>query len=216
MVKLADIFGPTGRGALGLDVGVENLATDSNGVAYGKLSPDRSANRKPIEHSLARQKRGSRRWRQTQKRLARQRCREAHARRTRHFQIASKIVSDGPQIIVVEKLCLKNMTCSARGTTEKPGTNVKAKSGLNRSVLDAGLAQFIQILTDKAESAGRLVVTVDPKGTSQRCSDCGEKVAKTLKQRWHTCSCGAEYHRDHNAARNVLQRGVVAPLRQAA
>ena len=90
VVKLADIFGPTGRGALGLDVGVENLATDSNGVAYGKLSPDRSANRKPIEHSLARQKRGSRRWRQTQKRLARQRCREAHARRTRHFQIASK------------------------------------------------------------------------------------------------------------------------------
>ena len=216
VVRLADVFGPTGQGALGLDVGIENLATDSNGVTYGKLSPDRSANRKPIEHALARQKRGSRRWRQTQKRLARQRFNEAQTRRTRHFQIASQVIKSGSQIIVVEKLSLKNMTRSAKGTTEKPGKNVKAKSGLNRSVLDAGLAQFIQILTDKAESAGRLVVAVDPKGTSQRCSDCGEKVAKTLKQRWHTCSCGAEYHRDHNAARNVLQRGVVAPLRQAA
>lgn len=216
VVRLPDVFGPTAQGAVGIDLGVENLAADSNGVAYGKISPDRSARRRHIEHALARQKRGSRRWRQTQKRLARQRNREATARRTKHFQIASRIVRDGHQIICVEKLQLRNMTRSAKGTDEKPGTNVKAKSGLNRSILDAGIGQFIQILTDKAESAGRLVVTVDPRGTSQKCSDCGEIVAKTLKQRWHSCSCGAEYHRDHNAARNVLQRGVVAPLRQAA
>ena len=108
------------------------------------------------------------------------------------------------------------MTRSDKGSITEPGTNVKAKSGLNRSILDAGLAQFIQILTDKDESAGRLVVAVDPKGTSQQCSDCGATVSKSLKQRWHSCPCGAEYHRDHNAARNVLQRGVVAPLRQAA
>ena len=216
VVKLADVFGPTGYGVLGLDMGIENLTTDSNGVAYGKVSPDRSSNRKPSEHALARQKRGSRRWRQTQKRLARQRCREAHARKTWHFQVASQIIKSGPQIIVVEKLQIKNMTRSAKGTIEKPGVNVKAKSGLNRSVFDAGLAQFIQILTEKAESAGRLVVAVDSKGTSQRCSDCGKTVTKSLKERWHSCPCGAEYHRDHNAARNVLQRGVVAPLRQAA
>jgi len=107
------------------------------------------------------------------------------------------------------------MTRSAKGNIEQPGKNVKAKSGLNRSILDAALGQFIQILTDTAESAGRLVVMVDPRGTSQECSVCGETVAKTLKQRWHSCSCGAEYHRDHNAARNVLQRAVAVPLRQA-
>lgn len=216
VVKLPDVFGPTAQGAIGLDVGVENLATDSNGIAYGKVNPDRSANRRHIEHALARQKRGSRRWRKTQKRLARQRSREAAARRTSHFHLASKIVKAGPQLICVEKLQLRNMTHSAKGTAVKPGTNVKAKSGLNRSILDAGLAQFIQILTDKAESAGRLVVTVDSRGTSQECSDCGETVTKPLRQRWHSCSCGAEYHRDHNAARNVLLRGVVVPLRQAA
>jgi putative transposase len=216
VVRFPDTFGPTARGAIGLDAGIENLVTDSDGKSYGKVRPDRSAERIPIEHALSRQKRGSRRWRQTQKRLSRQRSREAAARRTRHFQVASRIVRSGPQVICVEKLKLHNMTRSARGTIEKPGANVRAKSGLNRSILDAGLAQFIRILTDKAESAGRLVVAVDPRGTSQECSDCGETVAKTLKQRWHSCSCGAEYHRDHNAARNVLQRGVVVPLRQAA
>ena len=215
-VRLPDVFGPTSKGALGIDLGVENIATDSNGGVYGKVCPDRSARRKHIEHALARQKRGSRRWRQTQKRLARQRSREASARRTRHFQLASKIVKSGPQIICVENLQLRNMTRSAKGNIEEPGKNVRAKSGLNRSILDAGLAQFVQILTDKAESAGRLVVMVDPRGTSQECSDCSKTVTKPLKQRWHSCSCGAEYHRDHNAARNVLHRGVVAPLRQAA
>jgi putative transposase len=125
-------------------------------------------------------------------------------------------VKSGPQVICVEKLQIRNMTRSAKGSIEEPGTNVAAKSGLNRSILDAGLAQFVRILTDTAESAGRLVVAVDPRGTSQECSDCGKTVAKTLKQRWHSCPCGAEYHRDHNAARNVLQRGVVVPLRQAA
>ena len=215
-VRLPDVFGPTGQGAVGFDLGVENVATDSNGIAYGKVSPDRSATRQHIERAISRQKRGSRRWRQTQKRLARQRSREASSRRTRHFQLANQIVGSGPQVICVEKLNLRNMTRSAKGTMEEPGSNVRAKSGLNRSILDAGLAQFIQILTDKAESAGRLVVMVAPRGTSQECSDCGETVTKTLKQRWHSCPCGAEYHRDHNAARNVLQRGVVVPLRQAA
>ena len=216
VVRLPNIFGPTAQGALGLDLGVENVATDSNGVVYGRICPDRSADRKEIERALARQKDGSRRHRKTRQRIARQRSREASARKTAHHQIANRIVKSGPQVICVEKLQIRNMTRSAKGSIEEPGKNVKAKSGLNRSLLDAGLAQFIRILTDKAESAGRLVVLVDPKGTSQECSDCRKIVTKTLKQRWHSCYCGAEYHRDHNAARNVLQRGVVVPLRQAA
>jgi len=217
-VRLPDVFGPTSQGAIGLDAGVSDLVTDDNNVHYGKVNPDRAnaKERLKTEQALARQKRGSRRWRRTQKRLARQRSKEAAARRTRHFQLASKIVESSAQVIYVEKLTLRNMTRSAKGTAEKPGKNVKAKSGLNRSILDSGIAQFIQILIDKAESAGRLVVAVDPKGTSQECSDCGKTVGKTLRQRWHSCPCGAEYHRDHNAARNVLKRGVVVPLRQAA
>lgn len=211
IVKLPAIFGPTAQGALALDLGIENLVTDSNGIAYGKIAPDREAERLKVEQAFARKKRGSRRWRKWHQKLTRQRFREACARRTRHFQLASRIVKSGAQIIAVEKLKLKNMTRSAKGTSESHGKNVAAKSGLNRSILDSGMGQFVKILTDKAESAGRLVVAVDPRNTSQQCSDCGTIVKKTLKERWHSCSCGAQYHRDHNAARNVLQRGVVAP-----
>lgn len=222
-VRLPDVFGPTAQGALGLDLGVENVATDSVGARYGRIAPDRNADRMSVERALARQKPGSRRYRRTRQRIAHQRSREASARKTAQHQIANRIVKSGPQVICVEKLQIRNMTRSAKGSIEEPGTNVSAKSGLNRSILDAGLAQFIRILTDTAESAGRLVVMVDPRGTSQECSDCGATVTKTLRQRWHSCPCGAEYHRDHNAARNVLhrglqgsRRGVVVPLRQAA
>ena len=207
-VKLLDVFGPTSQGAIGLDLGVENIATDSNGIVYGKISFDRksSVKRTKIEHALARQRRGSKRWKASKQRLARIRQYEANARRTAHFQIASKIIKSGPQIIVIEKLQLKNMTRSAKGTLEKPGKNVAAKSGLNRSILDSGMAQFVKILTDKAESAGRLVISVDPRGTSQMCSSCDGIVRKKLSQRRHICPCGVNLHRDHNAALNVLHR----------
>ncbi len=218
VVRLPDVYGPKGQGAYGIDLGIESLVTDNQGYSYGKLSPDRhgSAKRSIVERNMARQRRGSRRWKKSVQRLAVMRQREADTRRTRHFQVASKIIEAGPQIIVVEALKLRNMTRSAKGTIESPGKNVAAKSGLNRSILDAGLAQFIQILTDKAESAGRLVLSVDPRNTSQMCSSCGTLVKKSLKQRRHRCGCGLDLHRDHNAALNVLHRGVVAPARQAA
>lgn len=218
VVELPDVYGPTAKGAIGLDLGVENIVTDSNGKAYGKISPDRKggAKRSRIERHLARQRRGSRRWKNSRRRLATQRQREADARRTRHFQIASEIVESGPQVIVVEDLRLRNMTRSAKGTLVEPGKNVAAKSGLNRSMLDAGLGQFVQILSDKAVSAGRIVIAVDPRNTSQTCSDCGTVVKKLLAQRQHRCGCGLRLHRDHNAACNVLHRGVVAPGRLAA
>jgi putative transposase len=211
IVEQQAVFGPTAKGAVGLDLGIENLVTDSNGVAYGKVKPDRENGRLALEQAWARKKRGSKRFKALKRQLAIQRHREASKRRTKHFQLASKIVRNSPQIIVVEDLKVRNMTRSAKGTLAEPGKNVAAKSGLNRSILDAGLAQFVKILTDKAESAGRLVIAVNPKGTSQECSHCGETVKKSLNQRQHICSCGANMHRDVNAARNILRRGVVAP-----
>jgi len=76
-----------------------------------------------------------------------------------------------------------------------------------KSVHDVGWSQFLTILADKAESAGRKIIAVNPSGTSQVCSDCGSvpTVKKTLDQRQHICSeCGYSAHRDVNAARNIL------------
>ncbi len=215
VVRQECIFGPVKSGAKGYDLGIADVITDSNGVGYGRINPERAnaSKRLKSEHALARQKRGSRRWRQSQKRLARQRHREACQRRTSHFQKAAQIVRSAAGILVLEKLQVKNMTRSARGTVDQPGKNVAAKSGLNRSLADTGISQFTKILVDKAESAGRLVIFVNPKNTSQDCSSCGVRVKKTLAQRRHICVCGLNIGRDHNAAINILNRGVVAAER---
>jgi putative transposase len=83
------------------------------------------------------------------------------------------------------------------------------KAGLNKSIQDAGWAQFQQYCVSKAEEAGRCVLFVDPRNTSQVCSACLEKGPhKDLSQRLHVCPhCGVVLDRDHNAAINIARRG---------
>jgi putative transposase len=69
------------------------------------------------------------------------------------------------------------------------------------------------MLTHKAAEAGVVMVAVNPAGTSQLCSGCGRAVPKDLSVRWHTCpyaDCGLSLHRDHNAARAILNRAGLA------
>lgn len=102
------------------------------------------------------------------------------------------------------------MTASAKGSAEEPGINVRAKAGLNRSMLDASPTMLINFISYKAERAGGMMVKVKPHNTSQDCSSCGERVPKKLSQRIHKCVCGAELQRDHNAALNILYRALEA------
>lgn len=102
------------------------------------------------------------------------------------------------------------MTRSARGTRDVPSTNVAAKRGLNRALADAAPGRLVSMLRYKAARAGGELVEVDPRGTSQACSACGNVVAKSLADRWHSCSCGCELHRDHNAAMVIRERGMAA------
>ncbi len=83
--------------------------------------------------------------------------------------------------------------------------NGSKQSSLNRHILDASWGKFIKMLENKAERAGRITVAVNPKNTTQKCSQCQEIVPKTLKDRVHKCwNCGFEADRDYNAALNVL------------
>ena len=87
--------------------------------------------------------------------------------------------------------------------------NQAAKSGLNKSFADGGLSQFVEILTSKAEKAGLLVVKVDPKGTSQHCSKCLNRVPKELSDRWHKCpNCALILDRDLNSAILIQKVGL--------
>jgi putative transposase len=99
------------------------------------------------------------------------------------------------------------------GTIAVEDLNVRglASGMLAKSVHDAGWSGFIAKLSYKAESAGRVLVKVDPRGTSQTCI-CGARVAKTLSERWHLCSaCGLSADRDHVSAQVILQRARIEP-----
>ena len=85
-----------------------------------------------------------------------------------------------------------------------------AKRGLNRSLADAAPGRLISMLRYKAARAGGVLIEVDPKRTSQECNSCGVVVKKALSERRHVCTCGADLHRDHNAAINILERGLAA------
>ena len=92
--------------------------------------------------------------------------------------------------------------------------NVKglARSFLARDVADASWSAFISYLRYKAEKAGTRLIEVDPRNTTQDCSGCGNRVSKTLDDRWHVCStCGLSIDRDLNAALNILSRARVGP-----
>ena len=134
------------------------------------------------------------------KRLARAKEREGNARRDYAHKVARRIV-DSADTIALEALALRNMTRSAKGTIERPGRNVAAKAGLNRVVLDAGFGLLEQMIVAKAESAARLVVRVDPRFSSQECSQCGHIASESRRRRRYVCvACGYHCHADVNAA----------------
>ena len=112
-------------------------------------------------------------------------------------------------LIAVEDLNIGNMTRSARGTLESPGRNVSQKRGLNRSILEQTWGLILQQLTYKAEWAGRELLLVDPRGTSQRCSSCGIVDADNRDGQKYKCAyCGLEIDADLNAAINILDRAL--------
>lgn len=107
-------------------------------------------------------------------------------------------------MIVVEALQTKNMTKRAKLK------NVKAKNGLNKSILDTSFSQFTQMLEYKQQHNGKFFVKVNPQYTSKTCNVCGHiKDNLTLKDRVYVCeACGNRVHRDINASMNILERGL--------
>ena len=118
-------------------------------------------------------------------------------------KISNQIVKNF-DLIVVENLKVKNMTKRAKLK------NVKAKSGLNKSILDTSFYQFLSFVEYKAMHNGKVFTKIEPQYTSKTCSKCGTiKENLTLKDRVFTCdNCGYVEHRDINASKNILYRGL--------
>jgi IS605 OrfB family transposase len=122
-----------------------------------------------------------------------------------------------PHVIALEDLRVVAMTRSAKGTLEKPGRNVRAKSGLNRVVLDASFGLLRQMIESKAVEAGIAVVAVAPKYSSQTCSRCGHVAAESRRERRFAClACSFTVHADVNAALEIRRRAQSVPAERSA
>ncbi|MCF2150602.1 transposase [Desmonostoc muscorum LEGE 12446] len=178
---------------VGIDVGLVDfiVTSDNEIIAAPKLLRKAERKLKSAQRKISRRKKDSNRRNKAIKKLGIQHKRVADSRKDFHFKTANNLLKKY-DVIAVEKLNIKGL----------------AKSRLAKSVNDAGWGQFISILTTKAENAGLKVIAVNPNGTSQECSNCGQKVKKLLSQRMHNCSnCKASLCRDLNAAINIKNRG---------
>jgi putative transposase len=191
--------------AVGIDVGVNIAIAQSDGGRIGipKSIPHLRKAEKRAQRALARARRGSGRRQKTKSRLARLKAKEAAIRK--HWQhVQSARLTRCYSLIKIEGLNVINMTRSAKGTVDNPGTNVRAKSGLNREILSVGWAELADKLVYKAERDRSRLIKVDPRGTSQHCSWCGSIVEQLSDRRIYCSNCGHAADRDHNAARNIL------------
>lgn len=180
--------------AVGIDVGLESFAVLSDGtiIANPRQYQKAQARLRRAQRKVARRKKGSHRRRQAIRELQAAHAHICNQRQDFHHKLAHRLVQRFG-LIAREDLNLKGL----------------AAGMLAKSVHDAGWSGFFSKLTHKAESAGRLLVSVDPRGTSQRCSACGAEIRKQLKDRWHTCtSCGLSVSRDLNSAVEILRLGL--------
>ena len=124
--------------------------------------------------------------------------------------VVKQAVLDGKDLIAMERLQVRNMSASARGSEEQPGRFVRQKSGLNRRILREGWGEILEMLEYKAESAGIPTVRVNAHGTSQTCAICGHRDPKSRRtQDLFLCTkCGHEDNADHNASMNIATRGL--------
>ncbi len=118
----------------------------------------------------------------------------------------SRELADTAATIVIEDLKPSRMSRSAKGTVEEPGRNVKAKTGLNRAIRESNWSTMRQFLIYKCAD----VVAVNPRYTSQQCHRCGYTSQENRRtQADFACRrCGLRMNADHNAALNILERGL--------
>jgi putative transposase len=163
---------------------------------------------KRLQQSVSRKKRGSANRKKAVARLNACHGRIATIRRDFLHQATTKLLADHA-LIAIEDLSVKSMTASAAGTVEAPGRNVKAKAGLNRTILRNGWSMARQMLEYKAAWSGVMLVAVPPAYTSQECSVCGHVAADNRKtQSVFSCvDCGHSENADRNAAKVILRRG---------
>jgi putative transposase len=217
-----------GTGAIGVDFGTYHAAALSDGTvidnprllaqATDKIKKASKQKRRKRAPNFRKKIKASKRWKKATKQVSKLQRKVTNQRQDWVHKVATQIVS-GNSLVATEELNFKGMTRKA-----KKGSKRKAqKTGLNRSLLDVGIAALTNAIEYKLPEAGGFLVKVPTKTVkpSQTCPDCGHQRKKDLSERVHICSeCGATYDRDIAAAMvmlswalgmSVLNRGEEVP-----
>ena len=195
---------------VGIDLGVKATITTSDGERLRAPAPRASEQQRlrRLERRKARQRKGSNRRERTKRCIARWHVRQADRRKDFIEQTSTRLVREN-DVIVLEDLKIKSMVRSARGTVTEPGSHVRQKAGLNRSIHQQGWAMLSQRIQDKAATCGVQVIAVSAAYTSQKCSGCGHTAPENRESQadFRCVACGHRRNADHNAAINILAAG---------
>jgi|SRR3989344_5948334 len=189
-----DILPKTGK-VVGIDLGLNHFIATSDNELFEHPKPLAriEKRRKMLNKRFSKKEKGSRNKNKARLRLARLEERISNIRENYNWQVANYLVKnyDG---ICIEKLHIKNMMQNHH---------------LAKAITDVSWGDFVGKLSYKAESAGRKLIEVNPRNTSQECHNCGAIVKKELWNRTHKCKCGIEMDRDINSAKVILNKGLL-------
>lgn len=195
---------------VGLDAGVTKLATISDGTVYQPVNSFKANQRKlaKLQRQLRRKVKFSANWKKQKRKIQRLHTHIANIRKDYLHKTTTEI-SKNHAIIIIEDLKVSNLSKSAKGTAEQHGRNVKAKSGLNRSILDQGWYEMRRQLEYKPLWRGGQVLVINSAYTSQKCACCGHtaKENRQSQSRFECLACGYKENADINGARNILAAG---------
>ncbi|HBP4949383.1 cytosine methyltransferase [Stutzerimonas stutzeri] len=200
--------------AVGIDLGVVRFATLWDGERETVLEPLNTFARHQhrlakAQRQMARKTKHSRNWLKAKAGVQRIQRQIANARAD-YLHKATTAISKSHALVIVEDLQVASMTRSASGTAEQPGSRVRQKAGLNRSILDQGWGEFARQLDYKTAWEGGWLEAVPPHRTSQECPACGFTHADN-RQSQAVFLCLACRHRENAdtvAAKNIRERGL--------
>ena len=184
---------PTGK-TIGIDVGLNHFYTDSTGETVPNPRHLRKSEKalKRLQKRVSRKKKGSSNRKKAINKLGRKHLKVSRQRKDFAIKTALCVVKSN-DFVAYENLQVRNMVKNHK---------------LAKSISDAAWSQFAQWLQYFGKVYGKTVVAVAPQYTSQDCSSCGNRVQKSPRVRTHVCLCGAVLDRDHNAAKNILAKGL--------
>jgi len=200
----------TATTAIGIDVGIARFATLSDGSHIAPLNSFKKhqARLRRYQKRMAQKVKFSNNWKKAKAKVQKVHTDIVNARKDFLHKVTTT-VSKNHALVCVEDLQVRKMSKTAAGTKEKPGTQVRQKSNLNRSILDQGWGMFRAQLEYKLEWNGGLLLAVAPENTSRTCPHCDHisQYNRKTQAQFACINCGYKNNADVVGAINILERG---------